>query len=454
MFPIQNSISPDRRFFSNRDLVMLIIPLVLEQFLLIFIGMTDTMMVTNISESAVSSISLVDSINVLFTQLFSAMGAGGAVVAAQYLGKQEPLNACKAAKQLLYLSLFISLGFMMVALVFCEPILRAIFGNLPADTMAYCRTYMYLSALSYPALALYNGGAALLRAEGNSKATLFISLLMNLMNIGGNALLIYGCNMAVAGAGLSTLVSRLAGAGVAIYLLLSPNGKIHLIRPLHLDYNKDMVKRIFGIGIPNGLENSIFQIGKLLVTGIIASYSVSIIAANAVANNISSLFNLPGSAIGLAMITVIGQCIGAGDKEQAKYYSMKLLKAVYIAMFVLDVILYFAARPLVSIFQLSPEGVDAAVEVLQFFAISAAIFWPASFTIPNTLRAAGDARFTMVVAVLSMWIFRIGFSYLLAYTFDMKLLGVWVAMSIDWVARSAVFIWRYMSGKWLDKKVV
>lgn len=411
-------------------------------------------MVSNISEAAVSSISLVDSINILFIQLFSAMGTGGAIVAAQYLGKCESLNACKAGKQLLYVSLLISLFLTAFSFLFCDSILRLFFGDLNPITMQYARTYLYLSALSYPALAVYNGGAALFRAMGNSKASMFTSLLMNIINVGGNALLIYGFGMEVAGAGLASFLSRTLGAVIIFKLLLNPVEKIHLIRPFRFEANKDMIKRIFKIGIPNGLENSMFQIGKLLVTGIVASYSVSIIAANAIAGNIASMFNLPGSAIGLAMVTVIGQCIGAGDTNQAKHYSMKLLKLVYLFMFFASIILFFTARPLVMLFNLSPSAVDAAVEVLEFFAISSAIFWPSSFTVPAALRAAGDAKFTMLVSVLCMWIFRIGFSYLLAYTFDLKLLGVWIAMVIDWVARSICFGWRYYSGQWLKKKIV
>lgn len=411
-------------------------------------------MVSNISEAAVSSISLVDSINILFVQFFSAMGTGGAVVAAQYLGKREPLNACKAGKQLLYISLLISLFLAVFSFLFCDAILRLFFGDLNPITMQYARTYFHFSALSYPALAVYNGGAALHRAMGNSKASMFTSLVMNIINVGGNALLIYGFGMGVAGAGISSFLSRTLGGVIIFKLLLNPLGKIHLIHPFRFEANKDMIKRIFKIGIPNGLENSMFQIGKLLVAGIVASYSVSIIAANAVASNISSLFNLPGSAIGLAMVAVIGQCMGAGETGQAKYFSIKLLKIVYVFMVVANIILFFTARPLAMMFNLSPTAVDAAVEVLEFYAISSTIFWPSSFTLPTALRAAGDAKFTMLVSVLCMWIFRIALSYLLAYTFDLKLLGVWIAMAIDWVARSICFVWRYHSGQWLKKEII
>ncbi len=448
------SIPTDERLFSNRDLSRLIFPLVIEQFLAIFIGLADTVMVSTISESAVSSISLVDSINVLLIQLFSAMATGGAVVAAQYLGKGEPLNACNAAKQLLYVSLGISVFMAAISIALCGPILRLCFGALSDATMAYCRTYFYLSALSYPALALYNGGAALLRAMGNSKASMYTSLMMNVLNVAGNAILIYGCGLEVAGAAVASLLSRVLGAVIMVRLLLHPGSPIHLIRPARPEPDLSMIKRILGQGIPNGLENSMFQIGKLMVAGIVAMFSEAVIAANAVSNSIASMANLPGTAIGLAMVTVVGQCVGAGSTRQARYYSRKLIRVAYASMAVTNLILFGLAPQFAGIFHLSPEGIDAAVEVLRWFAAFAVFFWPSSFTVPNALRAAGDSRFTMGVSVFCMWIFRIGASYLLVYVFHMGLLGVWMAMFIDWVVRSALFAWRYHGVKWLTKRVV
>ena len=440
--------------FSERDLRRLIIPLVIEQFLALFIGMADTVMVSTVSESAVSAISLVDSINVLLIQLFSAMATGGAVVAAQYLGRRDNLSACNAAKQLMYVSTLLALALGVLAIVFADPLLRLCFGALSDDTMAYCRTYLYLSAVSYPALALYNGGAALLRAMNNSKASMYTSLMMNVFNVGGNALLIYGLNMEVAGADTASLLARVLGAGIMVWLLLNRSAPIHLIRPTHPEPDGPMIRRIFSQGIPNGLENSMFQIGKLMVSGIVSMFGVSIIAANAISNNIASLCNLPGTAIGLAIVTVVGQCVGAGDVRQARHYANRLILLVYAFTIAVDVALFIFARPLAGIFNLSPEALDASEEVLRWYAVAAAIFWPASFTVPNALRAAGDARFTMGVSVFCMWAFRIGASYLLVYSFDMGLLGIWVAMFIDWVVRAAFFVARYRGSKWLTKRVV
>lgn len=442
------------RLFSNRDLTKLIFPLVIEQFLALFIGMADTIMVSTISESAVSAVSLVDGVNTLLVQLFSAMATGGAVVAAQYLGKGERNNACKAAKQLLYVSLGISLFIAAASIVFCPQILSFVFGALNERTMTYCRTYFYISALSYPALGVYNCGAALLRAMRNSKASMFASFVMNVVNVLGNAILIYVFKLEVMGAAIASLTSRCLSAVIMTRLLMHRDAPIHLIRPTKPEWDGDMIKRIFSLGIPNGLENSIFHVGRLLVSSIVSTFSVAAIAANAVCGNITSICNLPGSAIGLAMVTVIGQCVGAGDGAQARMYAKKLFILTEGLMIIMGTLMLCFSRQITGLFNLSPEGVDIAVQVISVSAFAQAIFWMSSFTIPNALRAAGDAKFTMLVSIACMWIFRIGASYLLVYAFNMGLLGVWCAMFIDWVVRGALFIKRYCGDKWLTKRVV
>lgn len=432
----------------------LIIPLVIEQFLAIFIGMADTIMVSSVSESAISAVSLVDSINVLLIQLFSAMATGGAVVAAQYLGMRDQKNACKAAKQLMYVALAIALVIGALSAVFCRPILRLCFGGLNERTMAYCETYFYLSAASYPALALYNGGAALMRAMGNSRSSMFTSLLMNVANIVGNAILIYGFGLEVLGAGVASFFSRVLAAVIMLKLLAHRDSPIYLEKISRPQPDWFMIKRILRQGVPNGLENSMFQVGKLMVTGIVALFAESMIAANAVCNNIGTFINLPGNSVCLAMITVVGQCVGAGDKEQAKYYAKKLVMITMAFMAVTNGLLFCFPGQLASVFSLSPEGVAASESILRVYAVMAALFWTLSFTLPAALRAAGDSRFTMLVAIISMWTLRIGLSYYFVYVMDMGLLGVWMAMYLDWVARAILFSRRYRSGKWLEQKVL
>lgn len=440
--------------FSRKQLARLIIPLVIEQVLAVTIGMADTMMVASVGEAAVSGISLVDSINILLINVFSALATGGAVVASQYLGRREEKNARIAAKQLVYATLALSAGIMILSLVTRNGLLRLIFGQISDDVMQNAQIYFLLSALSYPFLAVYNSGAALFRSMGNSKVSMYTSALMNLVNVVGNAILIFGAHMGVAGAATATLVSRILGAVIMMLLLRNRELPIYIERMFHPEIHMGMIKNILRIGVPNGLENGMFQVGKILVQGLIATFGTAAIAANAVANNLACMAIIPGSAIGLAMITVVGQCVGANDFEQAKRYTLKLTGLTYVCMAALNLLILLSSSFLIGIYQLSPDTSRMAIELIVFHCFACAAIWPAAFTIPNGLRAANDVRFTMLTSIFSMWIFRIGFSYILGQWLNMGVLGVWVAMSIDWVFRAILFVVRLCRGKWMYRQIL
>lgn len=426
----------------------------IEQTLAISIGLFDTLMVSSCGEAAVSGVSLVDSISVLLIQILSALATGGAVVCSQYIGKKMPERAKLSAGQLMLIML-VSAGTVMIVVLFLHKfLLRWIFGQIEADVMASAEIYFIISAISYPFLGVYNAGAALFRAIGNSKISMYTSLVMNVVNISGNALLIFGFGMGVAGAATATLVARVISALVMVALLLKKDNPLCIATPGCMRPQRDVIGKILKIGIPSGVENGMFQIGKLLVSSLTATFGTAAIAANAVANSVAGFANIPGIAVGLAMVTVIGRCIGAGEKEQAKYYSKRLMGLSYGGMMIADIILLLAVRPIVSCFALSAEANEIAIQLLTCFAVCASLIWPMSFTLPNALRAAGDAKYTMEVSVFSMWVFRVASSYFFADTMGLGVLGVWIGMYVDWVFRSILFIIRYISGKWLEKKVV
>ena len=453
-----------RPIFTDRELVRLMIPLVIEQLLLMTVGMADTMMVTTAGEAVVSGVSLVDNINILIINIFSALSTGGAVVVAQYLGRREPENARSAAKQLLYVALLVSLTLMAAALVFRAHILRLLFGDISQEVMDAALVYFLLTAAAYPFIAVYNAGAALFRAMGNSKVSMLNSLVVNLINIAVNAVLIYGFHMGAAGAGIGTLTSRIAAAAIIGAMITRPTLQVYVEDLLHPRLQRQMVRAILGIGVPAGIENGMFQIGKLLVLRLVTSFDVGVdllvrgsaVAANAIGGSIASFINVPGQAVGLSMVTVVGQCMGAGDHGQAVGNAKKLMKVCYLAMGASCLGLYLAAPALVPLFNLTPATAAMAVQVLRLCAVFTAVFWPMSFTLPNALRAAGDARYTMVVSLLSMWICRIGMSYLLgsSWGLGLGLLGVWLAMFADWIVRSAVFLVRFLRGRWKDHQVI
>ena len=452
------------RTFSNKALIALILPLIAEQLLAVLVGMADTAMVSGVGESAVAAVSTVDSLNVMFIQLFAAMSAGGAVVSAQYLGKGDKKSACRAAKQLMQGTIAIALVLALGIVVFHKQLMSLMDNGSDPEVLSQSYTYLIITALSYPFLGVYNGGTGLLRAMGDSKTSMKTSILMNIINIAGNAILIHPCGLGVAGAGIATLLSRIASAAVIMRVMYRQNMPIHLESMHGLHSAKDfweyfrfdfsMLKRIFKVGIPSGLENSLFQLGRVLIMSVVTTFSTPVRAANAVCNSITGLVVTPGAAVSLAAVAVIGQLIGADKKEEARYYGKKLLAIQYCVTFVATSIVFIFAEPFVRLFSLSEEAVPVAVEIMRVYAVVSAALWASSFGLPNVLRAAGDVKFTMKVSILSMALLRLGACYLLVYVFKMSLMGVWVAMYMDWVARSSFFVARFISGKWLHKKVI
>ena len=442
--------------FSHNALVRLIIPLIIEQLLLMTVGMADTVMVTTAGEAAVSGVSLVDNINTLIIQIFSALSTGGAVVVSQYLGRQEVEQAKTASNQLLYTMCAVSLLLMTAALLFRQHILSLIFGRVEADVMTSALIYFLLTAAAYPFMGIYNAGAALFRAMGNSKVSMFCSLIINFINIAVNAIFIFGFHFGAAGAGIGTLVSRIAAAVIIMTLLNHPDHLVRVDGLLRFQINGGMIKRILFIGIPNGLENGMFQAGKLMVLNLITTFGTSAVAANAIANSVAGVVNVPGMALGLAIITVVGRCMGAGATDQAVTYTKRLVGVCYLFMLVMSTGMFFLADFLVSLFNLSPEAVGMAAQVLRICAVGNVIFWPMSFTLPNSLRAAGDAVFTMMVSLCSMFACRVALSYVLACSWGLNLglAGVWLAMVVDWVVRAFLFLLRYWRGSWKKIKVI
>ena len=442
--------------FSRDALIRLIVPLIIEQLLLMTVGMADTVMVTTAGEATVSGVSLVDNINTLIIQIFSALSTGGAVVVAQYLGRQETHSAKTAAKQLLYAMTGISVMLMILALIFRQHILSLIFGQVEPAVMDSALVYFLLAAAAYPFMGIYNAGAALFRAMGNSKVSMINSFIINVINILVNAILIFGFGMGAAGAGIGTLVSRIAAAVIIMVMLRHPGLTVQVDDIFHFEFNGSMIRRILFIGIPTGMENGMFQAGKLMVLNLITTFGTSAVAANAIANSISGVINVPGSAMGLAIITVIGRCIGAGDTHQAVHYTKLLVGCSYLSMLIMGSALFFSANFLVTLFNLSPEAMAMASQVLKFCAIANMLFWPMAFTLPNSLRAAGDAVFTMMVSLTTMFVCRVALSYVFAcsWGFGLGLLGVWLAMFCDWIVRAVCFLWRYWCGSWKKIHVI
>lgn len=428
--------------FTRKDLAKLLLPLIVEQLLAVLVGMADVVMVAAVGETAVSGVSLVDSISILIIQMLAALATGGSVVCAQYIGKKQPENACEAAGQLILVTTMVSVVIAVVALLGNRHLLSMIFGKVEDSVMENAQIYFWLSALSYPFLAVYNSCAALYRAMGNSKVSMYASLVMNAINIAGNAICVFGLHMGVEGVGIPTLVSRAFAAILMLFLIQRPQNVIRIRNLQELRFNGRMIKDILKVGVPNGMENTMFQFGKLFLQSLVSSLGTVAIASYAVASNLVTFEYLVGNAIGLGIITIVGQCVGAGEWEQAKQYTKKLVLVNYAALVVICSLMILFRNQVVGIYNLSPEATRTSAEML--FAHSLAmVVWPLAFTIPYSLRASFDAPFTMYVSVASMWIFRIASAYFFVKVLNLGVMGVWYGMYIDWVFRGLLFVNRF-----------
>jgi putative MATE family efflux protein len=442
--------------WDNRAILRLIWPLVIEQVLLVTMGIADTVMVSSVGEFAVSGVSIVDAINILLVTAFVALATGGAVVTSQYIGRRDHRSACRAARQLVYTALALSLLIMALALSLRDQILGLIYGHIDRDVMQAARIYFLITALSYPFLALYNAGAALFRSMGNSRITMLVSLVVNIINIAGNAILIFVFKIGVAGAAVSTLLSRVAASWILMGMLLSRKKMLplNLLGFFKFQVEPAMIRAILNIGIPSGLESSMFQLGKLCTSRLVTSFGTYAIAANAVCGVINSAAFMPANAFGLAMITIVGQYVGAGDYGKARAKVMTLMRMAYTLIIATSIGTYIFRNPLLRLFNLSPEAYALSLRYLWILCFINPLVWPLSFGLPNALRAAGDARYCLVVGASSMWILRISSAFLLSFVFKMGPIGIYWAMAADWFVRSFLFCRRWFGGRWQEKRII
>ena len=442
--------------FDKKYLIALVLPLVIEQVLAVTVGMADMIMVSGAGDTAVSGVSLVNTISNLLIYIFNALATGGAVVAAQALGAKKKKTGQIVANQLVLICLIVSVVISAVCIVFDRAILTLIYGKVEQAVMDQAVTYFFITGFSFPFIAVYDGASSLLRSMGKASISLFVSAIMNGLNILFNAIFVFGYNMGIAGVGYGTLISRVVAGIVVVFILRNEKYDLHIDKYFRFGWDGQIIGKILRIGIPSGIDNGMFQIGKLSVSSLTSTLGTSAIAANAVAGNITTFLNVPANAVGMAVLTVIGQCLGAGEKEQAKHYARRFLLVAYAGAWIMNLsAFFFLNRITLSWFNLSPESNAMALQVMVWFNIISLFIWPSSFTLPNILRAAGDATFTMTVSVFSMWVFRVGFCYLMVLGLHQgNLLSIWGGMFLDWLFRSLFFAIRFFKGSWLEKKVI
>lgn len=435
--------------FSNRQLLRLIIPLVIEQALNILVGLADGIMVSSAGEAAISGVSLVDMINAVVLTLFMGLATGGAVVTSQYLGARKLHDAQKSVGQLILMAAIIGTAFGAFCIVLARPIMKLFFGSIEVDVMEAGLIYFRITAMAFPFIALYCTAAAVFRSMGNSKLTMKISILMNLINVSGNAICVMGLKMGVAGVAIPTLVSRIVAAFLTILFLCRKQQELYLEGKHVFHFRPDMMRKILRIGIPSACENSLFNLGRAVVVSMIALFGTVQTSANAVAGTIDNVACIAGNAINMAMVTVIGQSVGNGDAKQVEYYIKKMMLWAYGFWALNSLPTLIFCRPLIGLYSsLSQETADLAFRLIWIHNGLGILMWPMSFTLPNALRAANDVQFTMRVGIASMLIVRVGLSWLLCVVLQWGATGVWIAMVADWIVRISFFLPRVISGKW------
>ena len=445
-----------QHMFSNRLICSLLIPVVLEQLLNSIMGTADTMMVSNVGSAAISAVSLVDSINVLVIQAFSALAAGGAIVCAQYIGQKNKEKANKSARQVLFIITAISVAVSLICLVFQKPLLRLIFGSVEPAVMSASETYFFYTALSFPFIAAYDSAASIFRAQDNTKGPMIISMISNVMNIAGNAVMIWVFHMGVAGAALSTLISRIFCAFVVIIQLRKEReGQEIVVR----DYFKirpdwSMIRRILGLGIPSGVENSMFQLGKLAIQSTVSTLGTAAIAAQAMTNILENLNGIAAIGVGVGLMTIVGQCLGAGRKDEAVYYIKKLCVIAEVIIIISCLGVFALTKPITILGGMEKESADMCFHMVMWITIVKPLVWIMAFIPGYGLRAAGDVKFSMIVSCCTMWACRFCLCVFLIRVMGFGPMGVWIGMFADWTLRGIIFTWRFHSRKWLQHKVI
>lgn len=444
----------EKMLFSNESLKKMIVPLFMEQLLVLLVGIADTLIVSYVGETAVSGVSLVNQFNTIFIYLFTALASGGAVVISQYIGRQEKDHAGEAASQLLLFSTLFSVFIAVIVLIGNKSMLNLLFGKVDKPVMDACITYLKISAYSYPALAVYNAGAAVYRSMGKTNVTMYLSVISNIINVVGNIIGVFILNAGVAGVAWPSFIARMFSAIIITILCFRKKNEVVYQRKWIFSWNSRLMRSVLNVAIPNGMENGIFQLVKVALSSIVALFGTYQIAANGVAQSIWSLAALAGVAMGPVFITVIGQCMGNGNIEGAEYYLKKLTKITLLISVAWNFLIFILTPVFLCFYSLSSETRQLVIWLVLIHNVFNAVVYPYSGALSNGLRAAGDVKFTMYVSILSTIAVRLFLSWLLGIVLQMGVIGIALAMVCDWIIRAILFIWRERTGKWKTFQVI
>ena len=443
-----------KHLFDNKKMAVLLIPLAIDQLLNSFMGTVDTLVVSNLGSAAISAVSLVDSINILIVQAFFALASGGTVVCSHYLGCKKEKHAKEAAKQLIFITFIMSVIIAGLCLAFNGPILKLIFGDVEPAVMTNAKTYFFFSAISYPFIALYDDGSSIFRAQENSRLPMLISIWANVLNLVLNLVFVWVFRWGVAGSASATMIARIFSMLAVMYRLRNPELEISLKNYFSIRPDWGEIRRILHIGIPSGVENSMFQFGKLAIQSTVSLMGTVAIAAQGMTNIIENLNGILAMGVGVGLMTVVGETLGAGRKEEAVYYIKKLCVIAEAVVIVSCLVMYALVRPITHFGGMEPASAKMCIFMVTWITIVKPLVWVMAFIPAYGLRAAGDVKFSMTVSVLSMWLCRVTLAMILARVFHMGPMAVWIGMFTDWTIRCVIFTIRFKNRKWLNHQVI
>ena len=438
----------------------MILPMIIQQVLAISVSTINSVMIARAGEAAISGILLVGSLDAVLVIAFSSLVTGGTVTISHAVSHGNKSYARECVKQLFYVSTGIALVIAVAVGIFREPMLNALYGSAEASVLEHANDYLAVMVISFPFLAIYSSGVAVFRVMGNTVIAMWLSFGASVLNVVCNLLFISTLHMGAEGAALSTLIGRILSAVIITGLLCNRRNEIYLEKLFYYRPDWGVIKKMLRIGVPHGVESSMFEFGRLVTQVLISTLGTTVIAANSVANTLASYLYLPSNAIDNAVITVVGRCYGAREVEQVKKYSRMLLLWAYICMWVVSGVLILFGKPIVGLYNLTETGTEIVLKLTVFHCICTSLIRPLGFTLPSVFKATGDVKFTMVVSTVSMWVVRIGLAYILALEnisilgmsipgLGMGIMGVWVAMVIDWGIRALLYSARYVKGTWL-----
>lgn len=438
----------------RKDILGLAIPIVIEQTFVMLLGVCNTMMAGHIGQEAVSAIGMVDSMNNLFIAFFAALSVGATVVVAQQIGQKAFDKANETAKQAIASGIIVAGVISLLLWIFRVPVINFLYGSAEELVKSNAKLYIEFTLFSYPFIAISQIANGILRGAGDTKTPMYITMFMNIINIALGYILIFGIHvlnipsLGIMGAAIAIAIARMIGAVIIMTVLFNGGKVIKIEKLLSFRFDMKTQKNIFNIGIPAGVEQVIFNTGKLIVQIFIVTMGTASIAANAIGMSIMQIMNVPGSALCLAATTLVGQYIGRNDVKGAKATLIYLVKFSTVCLVSIGIVFFPISECLASIYTNVPEVIRITGILVKSNSI-AYLAWAISFVLSAGLKGAGDTRYTMMTAFIGMWMFRIGLGYILGIVCNIGILGIWIAMYVDWIVRGTLYLLRLRGNKWI-----